>query len=185
MQINGNVMKHTYDALYDVTKVELNIYGHYDVTDIVNHLKCANTQNMGIKRVIFNDPATIVFWHDGTKTVVKCQGDDVFDEETGLLMCIAKKVYGNKGAFNDVIKKWCGNNGNKQMSYVHYDKNGNRICQTDLCKYYDGSFFSVVAFADEFVVGTPINGDEGSVGDKRELSIFIPRFCEDMEYDRV
>lgn len=28
-----------------------------------------------IKNVIFNDPATIVFWKDGTKTVVKCQKD--------------------------------------------------------------------------------------------------------------
>lgn len=25
-----------------------------------------------IKKVIFNDPATIVLWNDGTKTVVKC-----------------------------------------------------------------------------------------------------------------
>ena len=27
----------------------------------------------GIKRVVFNNPATIVFWDDGTKTVVYCQ----------------------------------------------------------------------------------------------------------------
>lgn len=60
-----------------------------------------------IKNVIFNDPATIVFWTDGTKTVVKCQEDDVFDPEKGLTMAIAKKVYGNKGHYCNVIKKWC------------------------------------------------------------------------------
>ena len=49
-----------------------------------------------IKDVIFNYPATIVFWTDGTKTVVKCQGDDVYDPEKGLAMAISKKALGNK-----------------------------------------------------------------------------------------
>lgn len=56
-----------------------------------------------IERVIFHDPATIVYWNDGTKTVVKCQ-DEKFDKEKGLLAAIAKKVYGNKGSFNNIIK---------------------------------------------------------------------------------
>lgn len=60
-----------------------------------------------IKNVIFNDPATIVFWTDGTKTVVKCQEGDIFDPEKGLTMAIAKKVYGNKGSYCNAIKKWC------------------------------------------------------------------------------
>lgn len=61
-----------------------------------------------IKDVIFNDPATIVYWEDGTKTVVKCQKEtgDSFSKETGLVMAIAKKVLGNKGNFNDILKKW-------------------------------------------------------------------------------
>lgn len=60
----------------------------------------------GIKNVIFNYPATIVFWEDGTKTVVKCQPDDDYSRETGLALCIAKKALGNKGNFNDVFMKW-------------------------------------------------------------------------------
>ena len=59
-----------------------------------------------IKNVIFNDPATIVFWDDGTKTVVKCQDDDEFDPEKGLAMAIAKKAYGNKGSYCNKMKKW-------------------------------------------------------------------------------
>lgn len=59
-----------------------------------------------IKKVIYSDPATIVIWTDGTKTVVKCQEDDVYDEQTGLLMCIAKKAYGNNGKFNDILREW-------------------------------------------------------------------------------
>lgn len=59
-----------------------------------------------IKDVIFNDPATIVFWADGTKTVVKCQEDDIFDPEKGLVMAISKKALGNKGNYCNEIKKW-------------------------------------------------------------------------------
>ena len=59
-----------------------------------------------IKNVIFNDPATIIFWEDGTKTVVKCQDGDEFDPEKGLAMAIAKKAYGNKGNYCNKLKKW-------------------------------------------------------------------------------
>ena len=59
-----------------------------------------------IEKVIFNEPATIVFWEDGDKTVVKCQDGDTYSKETGLAMCIAKKALGNKGNFNDVFKEW-------------------------------------------------------------------------------
>lgn len=43
-----------------------------------------------IKKVIFNDPATIVFWKDGTKTIVKCQEGAAFDPEKGLAMAISR-----------------------------------------------------------------------------------------------
>lgn len=56
-----------------------------------------NDLSHGIENVIFNDPATIVFWLDGTKTVVKCGEDDIFDPEKGLAMAIAKKSLGNQG----------------------------------------------------------------------------------------
>lgn len=59
-----------------------------------------------IQNVIFNDPATIVFWTDGSKTVVKCQPGDTFSEELGLAMAIAKKFLGNTGSYNDVFKRF-------------------------------------------------------------------------------
>lgn len=58
-----------------------------------------------IKNVIFNPPATIVFWEDGSKTVVKAQEED-FDPEKGLAMAISKKALGNKGNYYETIKKW-------------------------------------------------------------------------------
>lgn len=59
-----------------------------------------------IKKVIFNDPATIVLWEDGTKTVVKCGENEDFDPEKGLSMAFTKKVLGNKGHYFETVKKW-------------------------------------------------------------------------------
>lgn len=59
-----------------------------------------------VKQVIFNNPATVVLWSDGTKTVVKCSENDTFDPEIGLAMAICKKAFGNTGAYNEVFKKW-------------------------------------------------------------------------------
>lgn len=60
-----------------------------------------------IKDVIFNNPATIVKWADGTKTVVKVQKGEPYDEEKGLAMAFIKKIYDNKGNYNDIFRKWC------------------------------------------------------------------------------
>ena len=61
--------------------------------------------NQSIKNVIFNNPATIIFWSDGTKTVVKAENEP-FDPEKGLAMAIAKKSLGNKGDYYNEFKKW-------------------------------------------------------------------------------
>lgn len=57
------------------------------------------------QKVIFNPPATIVFWEDGSKTVVKCGDNDTFDPEKGLAMAISKKVLGNDGHYYETFKK--------------------------------------------------------------------------------
>lgn len=58
-----------------------------------------------IEKVIFNPPATIVLWEDGTKTVVKCTEEDSFSEWAGLSLCISKKIFGRN--FHKVFKEWC------------------------------------------------------------------------------
>lgn len=59
-----------------------------------------------IKKVIFNDPATIVIWDTGEKTIVKCQEGDIFDPEKGLAMAITKHSLGNKGSYIYEINRW-------------------------------------------------------------------------------
>lgn len=62
---------------------------------------------LAIDNVIFNGPATIVIWNDGTKTVVKAQNGEEFDKEKGLAMAIVKKFHSNAGRYNELFKKWC------------------------------------------------------------------------------
>ena len=66
-----------------------------------------------IKNVIFAPPATIVYWSDGTKTVVKCNENDIFDPEKGLAMAIAKRCGGNKGSYYKEIQNWVEKSGKK------------------------------------------------------------------------
>ena len=81
-------------------------------TDVLDALKYAmeplSKLNIrpDITNVKFNPPATIVFWSDNTKTVVKAQDDEPFDPEKGLAMAMVKKYLGNKGNYFNEISKW-------------------------------------------------------------------------------
>ena len=58
-----------------------------------------------VRNVIFNPPATIVFWEDGMKTVVKCSKDDTYDPERGFELAFLKRVLGG-GALRRLIRDW-------------------------------------------------------------------------------
>lgn len=49
---------------------------------------------VAISKVIYSEPVTIVMWDDGTKTVSKCANGDVYSKETGLTICLLKKIMG-------------------------------------------------------------------------------------------
>ena len=87
---------------FDGNKNKLIEYGMYiEIRDKRNKYAC----KLEIKDVIFNPPATIVFWSDGTKTVVKCMEGDTFDKQTGLAMAICKRIFNDK--FHSEFKRWC------------------------------------------------------------------------------
>lgn len=78
------------------------------------------------EKVIFNNPATIVFWGDGTKTVVKCHPDDTFSKYHGVMAALLKKMLGNTGRYNAVIKEmievsedWQGGGSESSETSVH------------------------------------------------------------------
>ena len=58
-----------------------------------------------IVKVIYNDPATIVYWSDSSKTVVKCAKGDSFSQSAGLALCICKKIFGDQN-YRNILKKY-------------------------------------------------------------------------------
>lgn len=88
-----------------INEVEKKLNTPYHISDLQMTKRVFKYSNYDIDDVIFNDPATIVKWKDGTKTVVKAI-DEPFDPEKGLAMAIVKKTYGNKGNYFNQIKKW-------------------------------------------------------------------------------
>ena len=85
------------ESMWDAYRVMVNSTYGLPKLRIPSHLR--------VKDVIFNDPATIVFWEDGTKTVVKAVNED-FDPEKGLAMAFTKKALGNQGNYFKQLKKW-------------------------------------------------------------------------------
>ena len=83
-----------YSELFTIDKNETDKMCSIDTFDIIKEMQKMKKSikkpvTNPIEKVIFNPPATIVFWKDGSKTVVKAQGD-IFNPETGLAMAISR-----------------------------------------------------------------------------------------------
>lgn len=91
------------------------------------------TNAAAIKDVIFAPPATIVYWSDGSKTVVKCSEKDAFDPEKGLAMAIAKRCGGNKGSYYKEIQNWVEKSGKKYPGKPYTE---NSSVENDALKKY-------------------------------------------------
>ena len=95
----------------DVLMAKTNTFNGKEILSEVSILPNHNIfkDYLAVDRVVYNDPATIVFWRDGTKTVVKCQQGDTYDKEKGLALCFMKKALGGKSAdLNTELKRWLG-----------------------------------------------------------------------------
>ena len=57
-----------------------------------------------IEKVIFNDPATIIIWKGGEKTVVKCMEGDEYDPMKGFAMALLKTIVGDD--YNKIFHEW-------------------------------------------------------------------------------
>lgn len=68
--------------------------------------KIADKINDKIEQVVFHDPATIINWKDGHKTVVKCEKGDTYSKEFGFALCLIKEFFDNTGVYNKIFEKW-------------------------------------------------------------------------------
>lgn len=105
-----------------------------------------------ISRVIFNDPATIILWSDGTKTIAKTHGDDAFDPEKGFAVACAKKLLGVGNAFRMEFAKWTPVD---KETNIDGFKVGDRVV-------HNNHIGTVIALAEEGSVG--VEFDEPGIG---------------------
>lgn len=54
-------------------------------------------------KILVQGTATIIWWSDGTKTVVKCQKGDKMDPEKGIAMCVMKKFMGTNETHSNYL----------------------------------------------------------------------------------
>lgn len=121
-----------------------------------------------IRDVIFNPPATIVFWSDDTKTVVKCQEGDTYDPEKGLAMAIVKKTFGNQGNYCEKLKPWLEKYEDKKRSEV-----ASRFVFADEIEAIRSSYRPVTAHYGYIAVREPVLGKVWKVCHKDKDEIHI------------
>lgn len=103
---DGNTGKH---IPVEVKEESFDTLGGFEATlTVKNPIDYWRLFHNDIKKIIFNPPATIVYWYDGDKTVVKCRKDEIFDWEKGLAMAISKHYLGCsfKKEFKEGQKVW-------------------------------------------------------------------------------
>lgn len=118
-KIRGEDLMTKYCGAGTHNKIAYGVYGARGQVSLYPNINRKRFYFNVIKKVIFNEPATIVFWSDGTKTVVKCGEDDIWDPEKGLAMAVTKKFFGNEGFYYDIFKKWIPEE--KQMETIVVD----------------------------------------------------------------
>lgn len=66
-----------------------------------NYTFPAKEKNYIPKQIIFSGTTTIVFFEDGSKSVVRCEDGETFIPEVGVTTAIAKKIF---GSWNNFLK---------------------------------------------------------------------------------
>lgn len=99
--------EHTYTSFVKVLgPVETNYNGYIRTITKARLVEAPPRKNSCIKKVYINEKkkTVTILWVDDTNTTVTCQKGDTFDEEKGILACYMKKVFENRGYYNEIIK---------------------------------------------------------------------------------
>lgn len=68
-------------------------------------MKAAGEEALYPQRIIRSGDATIVFWKDGSKTVVKRADDEPDNSYTAFCAAVCKKLYGSNSTVKRIIKQ--------------------------------------------------------------------------------
>lgn len=97
-----SILSDDYDSCskFDSSKVTVTRSPSLSVNLVTNLMKDKYTP----KKIIFNGPATVVFWKDGTKTVVKRAEKDPDNRYNAFCAALAKKIFKSNSKVNSIVK---------------------------------------------------------------------------------
>ena len=88
----------------DVTK-DVNKASTSSVRHVLDGLKSSLYQTIATpERILKNGNVTVVFWGDGTKTIVKPEPGATLDDYTAFTAALAKRMFGSNRKLKNVIK---------------------------------------------------------------------------------
>ena len=101
-------------TIYDYTAKAGPLFsGSYDIYNAKKQM----VETIYIKEVIYNKPATIVLWSDGTKTITRCSKEDKYDPEIGLIYCVLKRLSTN--SIDKLCAEWLPYQNNLVGNPIH------------------------------------------------------------------
>lgn len=75
------------------------------VDAVLRNLEAANTKKLYPIRIVKNGVATIVFWQDGTKTIVKRAPDEPESDYAAFTAAVGIKLYGSNSALKRIVAR--------------------------------------------------------------------------------
>lgn len=102
---NGNIK-----MVYEGSDIKFNPYYRYwtdqsKIKNAINGVYGLASAKPHIDHVKFNGPATIVFWKDGTKTIVKHDGKGRKDKRQASLYAFIRKIYGEGKPYHNILNE--------------------------------------------------------------------------------
>ena len=102
------------------------------ISNLIKKLPTMDTRYFP-KKIIYNNPATIVFWKDGTKTVVKKAPNEKFNTYHAFCAALAKKILGNNSRVNAIVKSGEYQTASKNPNFVR-DEKGRWVSESSMRK---------------------------------------------------
>ena len=88
-----------------------------------------SVESFYIKKVLYKNPVTVVFWSDGTKTVAKTHGGDSYNPESGLIICVLKKLHGSSNV-RSLLSSWVSEDAYSNSETVVTSKDARKAVKT-------------------------------------------------------
>lgn len=116
-QITKNVIDYITNNWNDISEKIWDAEARKEQSQLLTRQRTNKYYRSFVKHVHWSGDTCIVYWNDGTQTKARWNSNETFDPEKAILVCMARKLYGDTNIYNEVLKKY------ENDGWNHYDKN--------------------------------------------------------------